>query len=141
MSRRFGTAKRLEPEPGGGTPSESPRHGAPRGTPQHRGFVGRSARRIGDSAVGVVSTAATPPGPCATQEGPAMAAIEPSSELLDIATLAARLNVRVRYIRRLVDERRIPYIKLGHFIRFDPAEITTWLDHARITEGPDSPTR
>ena len=65
-----------------------------------------------------------------------MATTEPTHELLDIATLAERLNVRVRYIRRLVDERRIPYIKLGHFIRFDPDEIATWLNQARVS-GPN----
>ncbi|MGH9155598.1 MAG: helix-turn-helix domain-containing protein [Acidimicrobiales bacterium] len=50
---------------------------------------------------------------------------------------ADRLGVTVRYVRRLVAERRIPYIKLGHLLRFDPDEVDAWLDRARVSElGP-----
>jgi excisionase family DNA binding protein len=52
--------------------------------------------------------------------------------LLDISGLAEHLGVNVRHIRRLVAERRIPFIKWGHLIRFDPAEIATWLESARV---------
>ena len=55
-------------------------------------------------------------------------------ELIDIETLADRLGDSVRHIRRLVAERRIPYLKVGHFVRFDPAEIVEWLDRARQPE-------
>ena len=34
-------------------------------------------------------------------------------------------------IRRLVYERRIPFIKWGHLLRFDPDEIEAWIDNAR----------
>jgi excisionase family DNA binding protein len=52
--------------------------------------------------------------------------------LLDISGLAEHLGVNVRHIRRLVAERRIPFIKWGHLIRFDPSEIATWLEHSRV---------
>ena len=52
-------------------------------------------------------------------------------ELIDIETLANRLSDSVRHVRRLVAERRIPYLKVGHFVRFDPAEIVQWLDNTR----------
>lgn len=52
--------------------------------------------------------------------------------LIDIAGAAAQLGVSVRYLRRLVSQRRIPYVKLGHYIRFDPAEIDEWIDRARV---------
>lgn len=40
-------------------------------------------------------------------------------------------HVSVRHVRRLVAEKRIPYIKVGHFIRFDPEQIRQWLaEHA-----------
>jgi excisionase family DNA binding protein len=55
--------------------------------------------------------------------------------LLDITTLASHLGVNARHIRRLVAERRIPYIKWGHLIRFDPDEIATWLDENRRRAG------
>jgi len=51
--------------------------------------------------------------------------------LLDLPDVAERLNVNHRHVRRLVAERRIPYLKWGHLLRFDPAEIDAWLDRAR----------
>ncbi len=51
--------------------------------------------------------------------------------LLNIAQLAELFGVPDRHIRRLVQERRIPYIKWGHLIRFDPAEVTHWIDAYR----------
>jgi excisionase family DNA binding protein len=53
---------------------------------------------------------------------------------VDIAGVAARLSVTERFVRRLVFERRIPYLKIGHFIRFDPAEIERWIGEARVSE-------
>jgi excisionase family DNA binding protein len=55
--------------------------------------------------------------------------------LLDITTLAEYLGVNARHVRRLVAERRIPYIKWGHLIRFDPAEIEQWVDAYRHRPG------
>ena len=52
--------------------------------------------------------------------------------LLDITGLAQHLGVNVRHVRRLVAERRIPFIKWGHLIRFDPAEIAEWVEAARV---------
>jgi excisionase family DNA binding protein len=58
-----------------------------------------------------------------------------ADQLLDINGVAERCGVRVRFIRRLVAERRIPYIKLGHLLRFDPDEISAWLDGQRVDVG------
>lgn len=54
--------------------------------------------------------------------------------LLDIAALAERLGVTERFVRRLVDERRIPFLKIGRFIRFDPADVTVWIDEQRVEQ-------
>ena len=51
--------------------------------------------------------------------------------LMDIDAVARRLGVQVRHVRRLVAERRIPFVKWGHLLRFDPVEIEAWLDRAR----------
>ena len=51
--------------------------------------------------------------------------------LLAIEEVAKLLGVGVRHVRRLVAERRIPYLKWGHLLRFDPVEIQEWLDHSR----------
>jgi excisionase family DNA binding protein len=53
------------------------------------------------------------------------------ARLLDISEVADALGVDVRHVRRLVHERRIPYVKWGHLLRFDPAEITAWVDTHR----------
>lgn len=52
--------------------------------------------------------------------------------LMDVATLAAHLGLTVRTIRRKVAQGEIPFLKLGHLIRFDAVEINAWLDQARV---------
>ena len=51
--------------------------------------------------------------------------------LMDLTAVARRLGVNQRHVRRLVAERRIPYLKWGHLLRFDPAAIDEWLRQAR----------
>jgi excisionase family DNA binding protein len=55
----------------------------------------------------------------------------PLTRLLTISEVAEALNVDVRHVRRLVYERRIPYLKWGHLLRFDPEEIQEWIDQSR----------
>jgi excisionase family DNA binding protein len=55
----------------------------------------------------------------------------PLSRLLSISEVAEALGVDVRHVRRLVYERRIPYIKWGHLLRFDPADVSAWIDAHR----------
>lgn len=45
--------------------------------------------------------------------------------------MAERLGVNQRHVRRLVAEGRIPYLKWGRLLRFDPDELDAWLDRAR----------
>jgi excisionase family DNA binding protein len=62
-----------------------------------------------------------------------MANTDTLPQLLTIDQLADRLGVSIRHIRRLIAEKRVPYLKVGHFVRFDPSEIAAWLDHSRVT--------
>jgi excisionase family DNA binding protein len=48
--------------------------------------------------------------------------------------LAERLGVTHRHVRRLVAERRVPFLKVGRFIRFEPAEIALWLNSRRVPD-------
>ena len=59
--------------------------------------------------------------------------------LLTIEDVAEHLGVTVRHVRRLVAERRIPFIKWGHLLRFDPSEIAEWLASRHVPTT--SPTR
>lgn len=56
--------------------------------------------------------------------------------LMDIEAVARRLAVGVRHVRRLVTERRIPYHKWGHLLRFDPDEIEAWIEASRVPPDP-----
>ena len=60
-----------------------------------------------------------------------MANTDALPQLLTIDQLAERLGVSIRHVRRLIAERRVPYLKVGWLIRFDPADIAAWLDGAR----------
>jgi excisionase family DNA binding protein len=60
---------------------------------------------------------------------------EPADEhgpLIDVGGSAERLGVDVRFVRRLVDERRIPFYKVGKHVRFDPADVAHWLAERRV---------
>jgi excisionase family DNA binding protein len=52
--------------------------------------------------------------------------------LLDLDGIADHLGVSPRHVRRLVAERRIPFLKWGHLLRFDPVEIAHWRDECRV---------
>jgi excisionase family DNA binding protein len=52
-------------------------------------------------------------------------------QLLTIDQLAERLGITVRHVRRLIADRRVPYVKIGRLVRFDPDAIKRWLDSAR----------
>jgi excisionase family DNA binding protein len=47
-----------------------------------------------------------------------MADIDTLSELVSIEQLADRLGITVRHVRRLVADKRIPYLKAGKLVRF-----------------------
>lgn len=57
--------------------------------------------------------------------------------LIRIEAVAEHLGVSVRHVRRLVQERRIPYLKWGHFVMFNPAELAPWLEQFRRPDGGD----
>jgi excisionase family DNA binding protein len=53
--------------------------------------------------------------------------------------VAERLNVSLRFIRRLCHERRVPYTKVGKFVRFDADELEAWIVTHRV--GPQADPR
>jgi excisionase family DNA binding protein len=56
----------------------------------------------------------------------------PQPQLVDIEAAAAQLGVSVRHVRRLVAERRVPYVKWGSRLHFDPVELDDWVDRHRV---------
>lgn len=52
--------------------------------------------------------------------------------LVDVDGAAEHLTVTPRFVRSLVAERRIPYLKVGKFVRFDLDDLNDWLDDCRV---------
>jgi excisionase family DNA binding protein len=55
-------------------------------------------------------------------------------ELVDIETVAKLLGVGERYVRRIVAERRVPIVKIGHYVRFDLADVRRFVEESRRPE-------
>jgi excisionase family DNA binding protein len=60
-----------------------------------------------------------------------------AGRLLKPEEAAERLNVSLRFIRRLCHERRLPYTKVGKFVRFDADELEAWIVTHRVVPEPD----
>lgn len=53
--------------------------------------------------------------------------------LLDIQSASKRLGCSERFLRRLVHERRIPFVKLaGTRVRFLPSDLDRWIESQRV---------
>lgn len=57
------------------------------------------------------------------------------ASFIDIEGLAAWLGISVRHVRRLVADKRVPFLKVGNLIRFDPADIGLWINHQKEASG------
>jgi excisionase family DNA binding protein len=55
-----------------------------------------------------------------------------SRTLLDVDQAAEHLTVTPRFVRTLVAERRVPFLKIGKFVRFDIADLDAWLDGCKV---------
>lgn len=52
--------------------------------------------------------------------------------MLGIPQLAERLGTTERFVRRLVCERRIPFHKVGKYVRFDQDDVDDWVAFRRV---------
>ena len=52
--------------------------------------------------------------------------------MLGIPQLAERLGTTERFVRRLVCERRIPFHKVGKYVRFDQNDVDDWVAFRRV---------
>ena len=56
--------------------------------------------------------------------------------LIDIAELARLLATSPRHVRRLVEEHRVPYLKIGHYVRWSTQSTSkVWLEQQRGSDG------
>ena len=57
-----------------------------------------------------------------------------TESLLDINQAADRLGTKPRFIRRLVAERRIPFYKIGRYVRIDIKDLDVFIE-ASLKQG------
>lgn len=59
-----------------------------------------------------------------------------NSPLLTVDQAAEYLTVTPRFVRRLIEERRIPFVKLGKFVRLQTTDLDEFIAAGR-QEGSD----
>ena len=60
--------------------------------------------------------------------------------LLSVEEAAERLGTSVRFVRRLIAERRIAYMKVGRHVRLDPTDVEAFIAASRVEIRPSSVT-
>ena len=58
--------------------------------------------------------------------------------LLSAEQAAERLGTSVRFVRRLIAERRIAYVKVGRHVRLDPTDVEAFIAARRVEVRPSS---
>jgi excisionase family DNA binding protein len=58
--------------------------------------------------------------------------------LLTVEEAAERLGTTTRFVRRLVAERRIAYVKVGRHVRLDPTDVEAFIAASRVEVRPSS---
>lgn len=53
-------------------------------------------------------------------------------DLLTSEEVAALLRTTPRFVRRLVAERRIEYVKVGRLVRFEPSAVADYIERNRV---------
>lgn len=55
-----------------------------------------------------------------------------ADRLLTVEAAADRLSTSVRFIRRLIAERRIEFVRVGRHVRISEAALTAFIDAGRV---------
>jgi excisionase family DNA binding protein len=56
-----------------------------------------------------------------------------ADRLLTVEAAAERMSTSVRFVRRLIAERRIAFVKLGRHVRLTEADVTAFIESGRVT--------
>ena len=54
-------------------------------------------------------------------------------KLIDIGHISEHLGVKVNTVYSWVNQRKIPYVKVGRLIKFDLQDINQWIAERKIT--------
>ncbi len=55
-----------------------------------------------------------------------------TADLLTVEQAAQRLGTGIRFIRRLVAERRIRFYHVGKYVRFHPDDLAAYIEDCRV---------
>lgn len=55
-----------------------------------------------------------------------------SQRLIDIHHVAEMLGIKINTVYTWVNQRKIPYIKVGRLVKFDLVDIETWISAHRV---------
>ena len=55
-----------------------------------------------------------------------------TDDLMTSEDVAAKPRTSLRFVRRLVAERRIEYVKVGRAVRFEPSAVAAYVDRNRV---------
>ena len=67
-----------------------------------------------------------------TTESPVSAVRSGHDPLLTVPQVAERLNTSERYVRRLIEERRIEFVRIGRKIRIAGSVVDELIEHGRV---------
>jgi excisionase family DNA binding protein len=68
----------------------------------------------------------------ADRDGEVVPQLDGLPRLVDIQTVSRSFGISMRQIRRFVAEGTMPFVRVGHLIRFDPDELKRWIDARRF---------
>ena len=73
------------------------------------------------------------------EESHAMSAskLPPPSRLLDIEAVASWLGISPHTLYKMVSQRRIPYVKVGSRVKFDPLKLEDWIKQQTVMPMPE----
>jgi excisionase family DNA binding protein len=54
------------------------------------------------------------------------------ADMLTVEEAAQRLGTKVRFVRRLIAERRIRFYHVGKFVRFHPDDLAAYIEAGRV---------
>ena len=57
---------------------------------------------------------------------------DPRADLLTVEQAAQRLGTGVRFVRRLVSERRIRFYRVGKYVRFHPDDLAAYIRNGQV---------
>ena len=70
-----------------------------------------------------------------------MASNQSTDRLLTVEAAAERMSTSVRFVRRLIAERRIEFVKIGRHVRISETALTEFIEAGRIEPMTVEPVR